>query len=356
MPMFLALIVGAVGGAVSSLVCQYLLVPLVVRVIGEDKFAEMGGIDAISHAIAAGFIGFIAYPCAVQRFGYLPATLVFPVLGLLCVAYDIFLLTLIGRSKSRTEFILDNGAIIRKKDGVELHPTFLRQETEYTQTDAFLGYSFYELGLYDGSGLLASNVYLSEPTMEAALNEILNRKDKTICRYLDLSLVYRKSEFVWWTYPFAQEHADIFCSPLAEVSEECRDWWRQWLRPTFAVDGCVTISTEELKKYYQELKAGYPERFPTEAENLGSHAQYTRWPTEEEAKDKVAQTKRHQDLQRTQWTIFETILEDAPGPFEFMTEDGAEKERRKIAPNGGTLMYGGGDEKLHFFEVRLEPR
>ena len=349
-----------VGGGFLTFVSLHLLVPRVVRAVGEEKFVEMSGLEPFSIVLFSGIAGAVLYTFAAQKWGALPALLLFPLLSLLCVIYAIVWLKLAATGQGKKEFGVREGQIVRLSDSQILAPSYIQRESDFRQTDAFHSYSFYHLILCNEHGPLARNGYLDEEQMRTALREVLECGRAVPCRALDLILVRRQSETLWWKVDLGQENAPLLCGTLSQLPEASRLWWRQWLRPDFPEDGFVEVSAQELEQHFVALKTAYPSLIPDEArpqtapEDL--EAQMASLDRKENWNQLVELSREYGKVRENDWIRVEMLLRRNDAPVQLMSQQRFEAEVKKIAPNGAMLSYGEVDGHTNLLSVEIQVR
>ena len=363
MTTFLALLFCAafvIGGGFLTYVSLHLFVPLVVRAVGKEKFVEMSGLEPCGLTLFSGIAGGVLYSFAAQKWGALSALLLFPLLSLLCVCYAILWLKTAATGKTKREFEIRDGQIVRCIDAQIIRPTYVKREDEFRQTDAYHFYSFYGVLLCDESGILARNVYLSKLEKDDVLRAVLECGRDVPCRALDLTLVCRKTEKVWWQIRLGQENAALLCGALANLHEENRSWWRQWLRPQFAEDGFAEIAAGEAELHFAALKAAYPNLIPDAARTAQAMEELeTQMVALDDRTDRnklVELSREYGKLRGNDWIRVEMLLQRNAASVELMTQQRFEAEVKKVAPNGATLMYGSLDGHENLLAVEIKAR
>lgn len=348
----------AVGGGFLTLVFLQVFVPLIVRALGEDKFAAREGFEPCSTVLFSGIAGGVLYSLVSQKWGAIPALLLFPVLSLLSVGYFVTWLRLAASGQGKKEFEIREGKIVRLRDAQILAPSYVLQETDFRQTDAFHSYSFYHLVLCDESGPLARNGYLQKEPKQLALREILESGGDVSCRAVDLIFVRRSSDTLWWQVRLEQEDATLLCGPLELLPEASRLWWRRWLRPQFPEDGFDEIPAAELEEHFTALKNAYPAILPASArpsvEPEELEAKMAALDRKEDWNQLVELSKEYRRVRENVWIRIEMLLRRNEAPIQLMTQQRFEAEVKKVAPNGATLMYGsvGGHENALIVEIK----
>ena len=363
MTTFLAILImcglAVVGGALTF-VSLHFFVPLVVRAVGEEKFVEMSGLEPFGSVLFSAISGALLYSFAAQKWGALPALLLFPLVSLLCVIHAIVWLKVAAKGEGKKEFQICEKQVVRLNDGNVLQPAFVKQEADFRQTDAFHYYHFYRLLLCDESGVLARNGYLNDEKKQIALREILECARDVPCRALDLVLVRRQTETLWWQVTLSQEQVPLLCGSLSQLSEESRAWWRRWLRPQFPEDGFSEIFPDELQHHFGALKRAYPALIPdsTRSENAPEEleAQMAALDRKKDWNQLVELSREYGKVRENNWLLLEMLLRRNDAPIQFMTQQRFEAEVKKVAPNGATLSYGSVDGIENILSVEIQSR
>jgi hypothetical protein len=363
MTTFLAalLFVGSmVGGGFLTFIFLHLMVPPVVRAVGEEKFVEMSGLEPFSIVLFSGIAGGVLYTFASQKWGALPALLLFSVMSLLCVIYAIVWLKLAATGQGKKEFQVRAGQVVRLNDSQVLAPSCVQQQSDFHQTDAFHSYSFYHLILCDENGPMARNGYPDEEEMRAALREVLECSRAVPCRALDLILVRRQTETLWWKVNLGQENALLLCGSLSQLPEASRLWWHRWLRPEFPEDGFAEVPALELEHHFVALKTAYPAlisddaRLQTAPEEL--ETQMASLNRKEDWNQLVELSREYGKVRENDWIRVEMLLRRNDAPIQLMTQQRFEVEVKKVAPNGAMLMYGEVDGHTNLLSVEIQAR
>jgi hypothetical protein len=283
----------------------------------------MKGLDGCSLALAGGVVNVaLASIAHIPKVGLARIWWILLIPPLAMVIYGILWLWLTGRGHRRREFAIRDGQIVRRRDGIRLAPQWMEQGSEYHQTDAFLGYSFYALTLYgDGGELLARNGYLNEAEYEDDIERVL-AANQPECRAIDLYLLCEETPTRWLQVRLDGDWARILCGPLLRLSEQSRLWWRRWLRPELPIEGRATIGLVEFRERVAELTETYGDeirRLSNGEKRLDLLNAFTRRATEQ---------------------------------VQVMTPVAYKKRAYDISPNGGTFCHDG-DEPL---QVEFQPR
>ncbi|MBW3635165.1 MAG: hypothetical protein KY445_01710 [Armatimonadetes bacterium] len=317
---FLGFLGWSFAGVAAGLLAQILFVPLIVRVVGEKHFAKLSLFDIGTLCVAGGIGGVVA--------SVLPHPFLWlGILQLGLILYGLFWLWSAGRGAGGKEWEIVGERSVRRLDGGALQPLFLWQRQDYHQTDAFHGYSHYFLELHDESGRLARNGYRSETEKDAekaALFALL-----PTLRALDLVLVCRVEPLWWSVATFLDPWTPLLCGPLNQLSEDERQWWRQWLAPQFDITREILIDAAQWRAHLGSLSAAYPDFWRQAARRAVEEKQimpqfetseYWSWP--------------HQ-LREIEITLSQT---EAP----VLAMSGAvfqTSARQAIGENGGTMGY-----------------
>jgi hypothetical protein len=364
MTSFIAILLFAatmLGGGILTFVCLHVFVPLIVRAVGEEKFVEMSGLEPCSIILFSGFAGGVLYAFLAQKWGAVPALLLFPALSLLCVMYAVLWLKLAAAGQGKNEFEIRDERIVRLQDEQVLAPTYVRRDIDFNQTDAFHSYNFYHLTVCDENGKLARNIYHNEDEAAQVLHRVLECGKDVPCRALDITFVRRDSDTLWWQVQLDQEQASLLCGGLGLISGESRSWWRQWLRPQFSEDGFAEVPAAEVEKHYAELKRAYgasmipQDDVPyTSPEDL--EAQMAALDRKKDWDQLVQLSEEYGKAGRNKWICLEMLLRRTNQPVQIMTAQRFEAEARQVAPEGATLCYGEANGHTSVLGMEIQPR
>jgi hypothetical protein len=251
---FVLLFVSIVGGFVAAQLAQRIVVPLLVRALGERRFVSPSAFDGCSLGIAGGLAGAVLPSILAARNWSLWWTPLIVMLG--ATLYGLGWLRVLALGGLQREWRIENGRVL-SRDGAELRPILTVEREQYVQTDAFNGYSHYFLELQAADGAIATNAYTSEAEFRldiAALDAL-----KAPVRRLDLVLLWRVEPRKWIYARFSDNWTPILCGPLDRLTDADRDWWRDWTLPSFAARDGQEINAADWRERVARLRAAYPE-------------------------------------------------------------------------------------------------
>lgn len=246
-----ALVAFFLAGFIVAQLAQRIVVPLLVQLLGEHRFASPSAFDGCTLGIAGGVVMILLSAFMKKQVSSLGWSLVIIFLGI--STYGLVWLWCLGfRARKRGWSIKDNQIVSR--NGEALHPTFVRERSDYFQTDAFNGYSHYFLDLYDDQAQIATNAYNSEDEK----NRDREAVDKLLqVRRLDLAMVWPAEALKWAVYYFGETWTPLLCGPLEKLTPSQRKWWRQWLIPNIDQKSEIVINPAEWHEHLQVLREQY---------------------------------------------------------------------------------------------------
>jgi len=247
----------ALGGFISAQIAQRVVVPILVRMLGEKRFASPSAFDGCSLGIVGAFAAMVLPVVFTAKRGPFHASPLwtFPLVALGITIYGLIWLWSLGHGARQREWRIENGRIFHR-NGEELRPAFVRERSNYFQTDAFNGYSHYFLDLHDDEKLLGTNAYTSEEEFERerkAVDELAR------ARRLDLIWLHRVEPKKWQYVRFPDEWTPVLCGPLKLLNEDDQAWWRAWTLPDFAPGIGTEININDAQERLERLRAAYPE-------------------------------------------------------------------------------------------------
>jgi len=247
----------ALGGFLTALIAQRIVVPILVRMVGEKRFASSSAFDGCSLGIAGAFAAMALPVVFTAKRGPFHASPLwtFPIVALGITVYGLVWLWSLGRGAQKREWRLENGRILNRDDE-ELLPTFARERSKYFQTDAYNGHSHYFLDLHDDEKLLGTNAYTSEEEFgreRKAIDEL------TQARRLDLIWLYRVEPKKWQYVRLPDEWTPVLCGPLNLLSEDDQAWWRAWMLPDFSLAIGREVNVNDARERLERLRVAYPE-------------------------------------------------------------------------------------------------
>ncbi|BCM90792.1 hypothetical protein IAD21_02654 [Abditibacteriota bacterium] len=252
-------------------IAQRIIVPILVQILGERRFASPSAFDGctlgIVGALVAGF-GMIFWDARNKAAAKYHQPVYSPLWILLIVAigitlYGLIFLWVLGSNAKKHEWKIVNERIL---DGHEqqLHPTFIRERTDYTQTDAYNGYSQYFLELHNDSGLLGTNAYNSEAEFKRDMERV---SELTNARRLDLIWAIRVESRKWMVAYFPNSWALFLCGTLDRLTDADRLWWHSWTYPNFAARIAVELDTHDALERLNRLQEAYGKEMGEENSN-----------------------------------------------------------------------------------------
>lgn len=257
---------GLAAGLLTTLL-RFVLTPLALKLLGERRFVETSATEgcayvanpAIVTVLVLGLMPVFEKARAQahhqqSHFTYWPSAIgIVLAISLMFALYSVIELWMMGVGHRRREFVIRDGAVVRRRDRARLLPTFVAQERDYVNTALACWHGLYSLTLQDSSGPLARNAYLSEAEMQEDLRDVLKAVPECRAFASDLTVVWQESPTRLQVVYLDHAWASLLCGPLTEISSECRSWWRQWLLPDFPEDGLALVPVAAFSERCEEL-------------------------------------------------------------------------------------------------------
>lgn len=224
-----------VAGVFTCLISANLLVPLVVHAAGRERYADPDGLDGCAVGLGGGAATALLIVPVWHLLGWGMGLLTVPAVGVLALGWGLVTLQFAGFGRGRREFLLtEDGDVRAARDGLSLAPACVLWDSEYHQTDAYRGYTYYSLELYDVAGRpLARNGYRGEDAMRADLRRLTDaaRAGAAPCLGLDVLFVWRRGPLDWLRWTPQQGWLPLLCRETPGAGEEPLEGWRPYLLP-----------------------------------------------------------------------------------------------------------------------------
>jgi hypothetical protein len=241
MMIFLALAVAL--SALVSLFTLHLLVELFVAVLGDERSVSSGSVNGCNIWPWAILISTGVCFAAWGRFGYLGLS--FAPSGTLLAALLVALRLRFGeRSARRREFSVERGKIVRTKDGRQLFPQYLVDESGYYCTGPASGYCLYSIQLKSVQGTLAANGYVDEREMQKDLRALI---DDVGVKRLSLTFATDDGEGAFLIANLSDELAGLILTRGSELPGAEYGWWQQFIQPGSEENAVVELTPETLR-------------------------------------------------------------------------------------------------------------
>ncbi|NIN71086.1 MAG: hypothetical protein GTO46_03935 [Gemmatimonadetes bacterium] len=234
--------------ALISVLTLHFLVDLLVAVLDEEKSVSSGSVNGCDvwpwAVIISTGVCFVAW----GRIGYLG--LGFAPSGTLLVALLVSLRLRFGdRAGRRRQFSVEGEKALSTKDGRQLFPQYLVDESSYYCTGPASGYCLYSIKLKSAQGTLASNGYVDEQEMQRDLKALI--EDIGVKR-LSLTFVAQEGP-AFRTHNLDDELAGLILTRGSELPGDEHGWWQQFVQPGFEEDVVVEVSPRMLQSRLEAL-------------------------------------------------------------------------------------------------------
>lgn len=246
------LVLAVALSALVSVFTLHFLVDLFVALLGEEKSVSSSSVNGCNVWPWAVLISTGACFAVQGPFGY--AGLSFVPSGPLLTALFVALRLRFGESAARRrQFSVEGGKIVRTKDGRELFPQYLVDESAYYCTGPASGYCLYSIQLRSVHGTLAANGYLDESEMQRDLRALV--EDVGVKR---LSLTFATPEGpAYRALRLGDELAGLILTRGSELPGDEYGWWQQFIQPGFEEDAVVEIEPRTLRDRLRALAATF---------------------------------------------------------------------------------------------------
>jgi hypothetical protein len=229
--------------ALISLFTLHVLVELFVAVLGEEQSVSSGSVNGCNIWPWAILISTGVCFTAWGRFGYLGLS--FAPSGTLLAALLVALRLRFGeRAARRREFSVERGKIVRRKDGRQLFPQYLVEESGYYCTGPASGYCLYSIQLKSVQGTLAANGYVDEREMQKDLRALI---DDVGVKRLSLTFATDDGEGELLIANLSDELAGLILTRGRELPGAEYRWWQQFIQPGFEEDAVVELTPETFR-------------------------------------------------------------------------------------------------------------
>jgi hypothetical protein len=240
--------------ALVSLFTLHYLVDLFVAVLGRENSVSSASVNGCNVWPWAVLISTGACFAARGPFGYVGLS--FAPAGTLLAALVVALRLRFGETAARRrEFAVETGKIVRTKDGIELFPQYLVDESAYYSTGPASGWYRYSIELRSLQGSMAVNAYLDEGEMRRDLQALV--EDAGVKR-LSLSFATREGP-AFRVHNLTSELAGLILTRGNELPDEEYGWWQQFVQPGFEGDAVVEIEPRTLRDRLRALAATFAE-------------------------------------------------------------------------------------------------
>ena len=226
-----------------SMVFLPVLMRILVRIVGKKRCAPPA---AVSIGYAALFAGLAAMAGTEVSLSFAsPFFCAFVPIGMIASALAaLFYLLIMGGGKRKTEFNVKKEYIRGKgKPKRKLDAEYIREDAAFHKSLSKAGFYTFKVGLYDGTGLIAENIYVDREEKDKDITKLVEIMG--IC-HLSLVLV-REEPGAVHSVTLADDWTPILCGGLEGLLEEHRAWWRQWLRPAFNDGGTQEVDVETIR-------------------------------------------------------------------------------------------------------------
>lgn len=250
--MILYLGLAVVLSALVGVLTLHFLVGLLVAVLGEEKSvstSSVNGCDVWPWAVIVSTgVCFVAW----GRIGYLGLSLTPS--GTLFVALLVALRLRFGdRAGRRRQFSVEGGKVLSTKDGRQLFPQYLVDESAYYCTGPASGYCLYLIKLKSAQSTLASNGYVDEQEMRRDLKGLI--EDIGVKR---LSLTFATPEGpAVRMHGLGRELAGLILTRGSELPADELAWWQQFIQPGFHEDAVLEVQPSTLQGRLKALATSF---------------------------------------------------------------------------------------------------
>ncbi|UCC82349.1 MAG: hypothetical protein JSW46_15380 [Gemmatimonadota bacterium] len=238
--------------ALISVLTLHFMVDLLVAVLGEEKSVSSGSVNGCDvwpwAVIISTGVCFVAW----SRIGYLGLS--FAPSGTLFAALLVALRLRFGdRAGRRRQFSVEGGRILSTKDGRQLFPQYLVDESSYYCTGPASGYCLYSIELKSAQGTLASNGYVDEQEMQRDLKALI---EEVGVKHLGLTFVTQEGP-AFRTHNLNDELARLVLIRGSELPGDEYGWWRQFIQPGSEKDVVVEVSPRTLQARLKALASSF---------------------------------------------------------------------------------------------------
>jgi hypothetical protein len=239
--------------ALISLFALHVLVELFVALLGEEQSVPSGSVNGCNIWPWAILISTGVCFAAWGRFGFLGLS--FAPSGTLLAALLVALRLRFGeRAARRREFSVERRKIVRTKDGKQLFPQYLVEESGYYCTGPASGYCLYSIQLKSVQGTLAANGYVDEREMQKDLRALI---DDVGVKRLSLTFATDDGEGAFLIANLSDELAGLILTRGSEVLGAEYSWWQQFIQPGFEENAVVEVEPKTLQGRVKALASTF---------------------------------------------------------------------------------------------------
>jgi hypothetical protein len=238
--------------AVFSALTLHFLVSLFVFALGEAKSVSAGSVNGCNVWPWAVLISTGACLAARGPYGY--AGLVFVPSGTLLMGLLVALrLRFAERASRRREFSVAEGKVLSARDGRQLFPQYLVDESSYYCTGPATGYCLYSIQLRSVHGTMATNGYVDEREMQKDLRALI--EGAGVKR---LSLMFATLEgSALRPLKLGDELAGLILTRGSELPGKEGGWWQQFVHMRLDEKAVVEIAPQALRDHLRVLAATF---------------------------------------------------------------------------------------------------
>jgi hypothetical protein len=231
--------------ALISLFALHVLVELFVALLGEEQSVSSGSVNGCNIWPWAILISTGVCFAAWGRFGFLGLS--FAPSGTLLAALLVALRLRFGeRAARRREFSVERRKIVRTKDGRQLFPQYLLEESGYYCTGPASGYCLYSIQLKSVQGTLAANGYVDEREMQKDLRALI---DDVGVKRLSLTFATDDGEGAFLIANLSDELAGLVLTRGSEL--------QQFIQPGFEENAVVEVEPKTLQGRVKALASTF---------------------------------------------------------------------------------------------------
>ena len=254
--LFAAVGVGIVSGAVLMVVMVQPGIDLLRALLGKDRLFGGEALNGCSTwstgTLLCGFVVALTW----RRLGFVSLVFV-PTIAVAVTLFWTVVFYLKGAAMRRREFTVFNDSV-PSKDGTPIAPAFAIKGGWYSQTGPGTGYSASVIQLGKGQDIIATNVFLDHELAVQEFDELMKVAGPQGCRSLDIRFVVPLENHTWQLVPLHATWTPLLCGCLKNVSDDDKQWWRQWCQPAFGPMGRKEVSSETVTERLARLVEAYP--------------------------------------------------------------------------------------------------
>lgn len=267
MAVILTLVAVAVLSGLAAILGLRLLIPGLMQLIGQRRFADPHGIDGCGFILLCGLLSTVIAFFWILFGGSPWKAPWFVVVVLLAqTLFCLIQLRWMGLQQSRKQFALEGTTLRTCKGHITLQPLCIIPYSHYYQTDAYSGYSYYSLTLHTRQGQVLTNNYTLAEDWEQEREALV-----TLCPQIDLAFVCEVEPGVCQLLRINEKWLPLLMTQKERVPQTTYAFWLSLTRPQLRDSEERPVEKSELAAHVVALGKAFQEERQTSMELQGSY-------------------------------------------------------------------------------------